>query len=300
MKHRTKTLRAPAKINWVLDLLGIRNDGYTEVATILQTVSLHDEVAVSIEEGSEGRIALEIDGPKPCPDEDNLVVRAARSYFALTGGRMNLRIRLKKNIPTGAGLGGGSSDAAAVLRALAEFFPESLKDSDLVNLAANLGADVPFFLTGGLALGTGRGDRIESLPETAPKFIVLVMPKAHLSTKEVFAIARKRLTPRGGSPNIHRFLGYLRSGEGGSPPSWNALQDAALSLCPEIATWILRLEKAGGRASMTGSGAAVFGVFEDEENATKAYDGLFDGLEAEGARAWRVVTTTRREYESSA
>lgn len=268
-----------AKINLALDLLHERPDGYTEIATVFQTVGLADLLDIELWRAGDG-VELEVRGPRPCPDEENLALRAARSFVQRFGSPGRLLIRLEKRIPSGAGLGGGSADAGAVLRALAGMAPGA-SGTGLAELAGRLGADVPYFLTGGLALGRGRGERLELLPDLPRRPVVLVQWGKPLNTGQVYAAARARLTPRPVAPNISRFLRHLRETPQDLPPLGNALLEAAASLEPRILRSLELIERFGGRAGMTGSGSCVFGLFTGEQAALEGTERLV--REAPGA-----------------
>lgn len=288
MSAATTSLEAPAKINLVLELMGPRPDGYTEIQTIFQTLDLVDLVEVT-RLGAGGGLRLAVSEGLGCPPEENLVWRAARSFLDRAGLGEGLAIRLEKRIPHGAGLGGGSSDAAALLRALDELFPGALPREGLSSIAAGLGADVPYFLEGGLALGTGRGDRLRPLPELPPLWLVLAREGGPLSTAEVYRKAREGLTRRDEAPNIRRFFCHLREAGDAAPPVWNDLQAAAVALRPVIGDLIEHLEGHGGQAAMTGSGSAVFAIFPDERGARMAAG----DTKRRWPEAWVEVTRTR-------
>ena len=266
---RRTVLAAHAKVNLVLDVLGPRADGYTEIATVFQTVGLADGIEVAVDPLAVGQ-RLVVRGEEPCPPEQNLALRAARACverFGVVGG---VTVTLEKHIPAGAGLGGGSSDAAAVLRGLDVLTGHRVNAAELTRCAAALGADVPYFLTGGLALGRGRGDEIEPLPDLPVWPIVLARAGRPLATSEVFNLARRRLTAQGDAPNILRFQRHLRDTPLELPPVANGLLPAARSLEPLIPLVLEALQRAGGRASMTGSGSTVFGLFAEEGTAREA------------------------------
>jgi len=176
-------VRAPAKINWTLEVLGKRPDGYHEVRTVLQTIELCDTITLTPADA----IELEITGDRASlaeeSIEDNLAYRAAallKKRCSYAGGA---HIDLEKRIPVAAGLGGGSSDAAAVLRGLRALWQLDISDSDLSGIAAELGSDVPFFVRGGTARATGRGERIEALPDTAGQMLVIAWPERRTANK---------------------------------------------------------------------------------------------------------------------
>ncbi len=266
----TVRVAARAKLNLVLDLLGPRPDGYTEIATVFQEVDLADDVEVRVDAGGTG-IALETaGGDEPCPPEQNLGWRAAALYAERFGAPGRVEIRITKRIPAGAGLGGGSSDAAAVLRALSRLSARPPEPAALAAAAARLGADVPYFLLGGTAVGRGRGDELEALPDAPSWPCVLARDGRPLATADVYNAARAGLTPRGDAPNIRKFLRHLRERPDTIPPLGNDLLPAAARLEPAIPVLIRTLEEAGGHASMTGSGSTVFALFSSAGPAAAA------------------------------
>ena len=168
--------RAPAKINWTLEVLGKREDGYHEVRTELQTIDLCDTVMLTHADSIELEITGDCAALADEPVEDNLAYRAAALLMDRCGYAGGVRIALEKRIPVAAGLGGGSSDAAAVLRGLRALWQLDLTDDDLIRTAADLGSDVPFFVFGGRARATGRGEQIQPLPDAPPQEIVIGVP----------------------------------------------------------------------------------------------------------------------------
>jgi 4-diphosphocytidyl-2-C-methyl-D-erythritol kinase len=174
----TRRLRvlAPAKINWALEVLRIRPDGYHEIRSILQTIDLHDVITLTEAHG----VTLSISGEAGMlgdePVEANLAYRAAVSFQRRAGASRGVHISLEKHVPVAAGLGGGSSDAAAVLRGLNVLWDVRQPDANLVEIAGEIGSDPPFFVVGGTAMATGRGDRVESLPDAIAPAIVLATP----------------------------------------------------------------------------------------------------------------------------
>ena len=171
-------LIAPAKINWTLEALRIRPDGYHEIRSILQTIALHDSVTLTDADD----ISLEIEGAPvlaEAPPETNLAYRAAAVMRERMGRRPGVRIRLEKRIPVAAGLGGGSSDAAAVLRGLNELWSARQTESNLAELAGEIGSDPPFFVVGGTAAVSGRGEAVEPLPDALASDIILAIPREH-------------------------------------------------------------------------------------------------------------------------
>ncbi len=182
------TVHAHAKINLTLDVLGKRPDGYHALASVMTTISLAD--AITLHPAMDGAISLECNVPELCGD-DNLVVRAARLVRRVTGCDQGVHIALRKHVPAQGGLGGGSSDAAAVLLGLNQWWDLALSQEQLIDLAAELGSDVPFFIIGGTALIEGRGEIVTPLPPIAPLWLVIVKPPVSISTAAVF----RRLAP---------------------------------------------------------------------------------------------------------
>ena len=254
-------VRAFAKINLSLRVLGQRADGYHELQTIFQSIALHDTLTIR---AARGPFRLTCDDPG-CPSGGtNLIWRAAERLWAVSGRRGDARdvaIDLVKRIPRQAGLGGGSSDAAAALRALGRLW--RVDEARLRATAAELGADVPFFLEGGTALGLERGDRLFPLIDYPAAWVLLVLPSFGVSTKEAFGWWDASRDAAVGRP----FQGRHRRGapERGALQMFelvNDLEAPVASHHPQIARLVRALRKAGAsHAAMTGSGSAVFGLF---------------------------------------
>ena len=285
---------AHAKINLTLRVLGVRSDGYHALRTTFQTLALHDTLTFRFERGP---FVLEATDPS-CPvDETNLVWRAAERIWKAAGRRgapHGVRIRLTKRIPVQAGLGGGSSDAATALRVLAEGWRAALAPGRLHEIAASLGADVPFFLRGGTALGLERGDLIYQLPDLPAIWVTVVVPPFGVSTVDAYRWwdrehgggTRKRLRPRRHARNAGEgpLAGWLPERE-----LTNDLQGPVGAHHPEIGRLIAALRRAGAAyAAMSGSGSAVFGLFAGRRAAVAAARALDRG----GRRT--LVTRTRR------
>lgn len=263
----TLHLRAPAKINPVLEVLGKRPDGFHELALVFQAVDLYDEIQMD-KDGS--GIRLEVEGAALPADDSNLVMKAARLFSQeAMGGKTSVHIRLKKNIPMAAGLGGGSSDAAATLLGLDELFKTGWGAKKLQPLAAQLGSDVAFFLTGGTALGTGRGEIIEPWESPAEWSLVLVKPSEGLSTPSVYQ-SGKALFTSGEKAKAFRAAAQMEDLGWIGRSLFNGLEPAALFLLPAIDGIRQALLKAGSLGTLVcGSGPTVFGVARDPEHANK-------------------------------
>jgi 4-diphosphocytidyl-2-C-methyl-D-erythritol kinase len=252
-------LKAPAKINLYLEVGHRRSDGYHRVRTVLQAVEWFDLVELEVRPGAT-RILLEVEGEAP-PGKDNICHRAAALFLEASGIEAEVRIRLTKRIPVAAGLGGGSSDAAAVLRGLAHLTGSGLGGGDLFRLASRLGSDVPFFLLGGTAVGEGRGEEVTPAVQAPPLPVVLANPGKGLSTAEVYR--RFDLLPPGKPPQggPRPLLESLATGEvaGVAPRLYNALQEAACALLPEISDLLEAGRRAGALGVLvSGSGPTVF------------------------------------------
>jgi 4-diphosphocytidyl-2-C-methyl-D-erythritol kinase len=245
-------VEAPAKLNLFLEVLGRREDGYHEIDTVMQTISLCDRLTLE----PCGRMELEVEGDAPA-DRSNLAWRAAEALG------VSLRIRLEKRIPAGAGLGGGSSDAAAVLLAGNRLLDLGLRAEELARRAQALGADVPFFLKGGLARCRGIGERVDPVSPAPRNRFLIVAPERKSSTAAVYGAFRPPLTQ---NPQIATvFLQKYCVGEGpGHSPCFNRLQAVAEGLDPALRKIRQAAEaEYGATFTMTGSGAAYFAVLEE-------------------------------------
>jgi 4-diphosphocytidyl-2-C-methyl-D-erythritol kinase len=273
MTARRLVVPAPAKVNRFLHVTGRRADGYHTLESLFTLVDLADTIALTVR--GDGAIVRDLDVPG-VPADDDLAVRAARALRKATGCTFGVSIALTKAIPLGAGLGGGSSDAASVLLALNRLWSLSLSRDALVGIGASLGADVPFFVFGETALARGIGERLTAM--TAPAaHLVLAFPAAHVATAAIFAAPElTRSTP---SAKIDVFSeSYGR----------NDLSGAACARHPEVAEALAALTRLSPQARMTGSGACVFAPFARERDARAAAEALPPGL------AVRVVRTLAR------
>jgi 4-diphosphocytidyl-2-C-methyl-D-erythritol kinase len=283
--------RAHAKVNLDLRVLGTRADGYHELRTVFQTIELHDTIVTADRPGS---FTLKCRTASIPLDETNLVWRAAAALWTALGRPgppIDTQITIEKHIPVAAGLGGGSADAAAALVALARLWggaPLSL----LREIATGIGADVPFFLSGGTALGLGRGEEIYPLVDLPTHWVVLVRPPFGVSTAEAYSWYDE---DRGAGLREPRDLQIL-------PVPWptraaqmiNDLEPPVVRRHPEIGTLRTALRDAGAlAAAMSGSGSAVFGLFRTQAVAARAVRPLSRG----GARALLTRTLSRAEYE---
>jgi len=256
-------VRAYAKINLGLEVLGKRSDGYHELRTLFQTIGLHDDLEFH-PQGKE--ILLQGSDPSIRWDETNLIHRAARALRERFPIREGIRIKVNKRIPAGKGLGGGSSNAAASLMALNRLWKLGAEKEVLVEIGGRLGADVPFFFFGGLCLGEGIGDRLSPLKDLDRRPCLLVFPSVAVSTAAVYERVGPSLTSEGKDSKIIRFLD---SGDPGCLE--NDLEKIVLSVHPQIKAIKRLLQEQGSALSMvSGSGSAVFGLFRTMERAREA------------------------------
>ena len=260
---------APAKINVGLEILGPRADGYHELRTIFQAVSLCDRIALQ-----RARSGVSVNCPTlPDLGEANLAHRAASLYLEKTGAHGGVRIDLEKRIPAGGGLGGGSSDAAAVLLGCCRLFGVYPEPGSLREWAAALGSDVPFFIEGGSAIGSGRGEILERLAPFSGTVVALVnIPTAGLSTAAVYrGLRRERLTAR--TRKLTMLLACWQGGDlrGLAKRLFNDLEMPAFVLAPGLADVKQALCAAGAQgALLCGSGSSVFGLFGSDVDAERA------------------------------
>jgi 4-diphosphocytidyl-2-C-methyl-D-erythritol kinase len=267
-----------AKINLRLDVLGKRADGFHELRTIFQTISLHDELRLRASRS--GGVTLTIEGNQPLsaePVEKNLVYRAVdalRRELRIRGG---VELQLKKTIPAGRGLGGGSSDAAAALLGYLRLTRKKLAAARLMEMAAFLGADVPFFLLGGRALGINKGDEIYPLPDIPKLHVLVVSPKEiHVPTPDAYRwlMAKAlRLTKSAVNPKLWEFCALCWSAQGSGLS--NDFEAPVFRRHPRLDR-IKRelLQRGAAEASLAGSGSAVFGVFPSPAMARRAAVGF--------------------------
>ena len=270
---------AAAKINLDLRVLGRRSDGYHEVRTLLQTIDLADEIRAA--EAPSDFLDLRVEPAGAVSSgSDNLMIRAAEALQRHTGVEAGARLELVKRIPIGAGLGGGSADAAATLVILDVLWGLNLERSEMHALAADLGSDVPFFLTGGLALATGRGEVIRPLPDLVDSCVVVCTPPVQVATADVYDLfaTGSWLTSPGPKANVEAFAAGLDRA-GTIEPPWqelgNDLEPVVAEKWPEVGRAVTALKAMGPLcATVTGSGAAAFAVFPDLEAAGNGPDGL--------------------------
>jgi len=303
--YSSLSLKAPAKINWFLNIIGLRDDGFHEIRTLMQKISLCDMLTFAPSKDIVVRTDAGI------PFEQNLVYKAAMLLKGIYGVDRGADIQLEKNIPAGAGLGGGSSDAAAALRGLNKLWELGLSTEELCKAAAQLGSDVPFFLHGPLCLAGGRGEKVTPCNAGAAVSILLVKPHFNISTAWAYGEYKKRIHnaehgARTTSPlserewpdlprksgtsfeltkktskvdNIRLLIHRLESLEFREIKDIlsNDLESVAIKSFPVIAEIKKRLVEHGSEFSlMSGSGSTVFGVFNSSEKAERAAEGFKD------------------------
>ena len=281
---RTSQQTAYAKINLSLDILGQREDGYHLVRMVMQTIDLSDDLIFETQDRdcSPMEITLETDsGEIPC-GEDNLIVRAVRSMEKEFGISGELKITLRKRIPVAAGMAGGSTDAAAALRAVRDLFVPNVSDKELQRIGAKLGADIPYCITGGTQLSEGIGEILTKLPGAPACGLVIVKPPVGVSTGEVY----RRYDSLGtdiAHPDIDAQIDAIARGDlrGMAAQCVNVLEEVTGAMYPEIGEIERFLMGEGAVVSrMSGSGPTVFAIFTDEEgarNAAAAFEAKYSG-----------------------
>jgi len=285
---RRARLRALAKINLELRVLGQRPDGYHELRTIFHTISLADSIDIAFTPGR--RTAIELDDELHL--SDNLVTRAASAVLDAMRTTGRVEMRLRKRIPIGAGLGGGSSDAAAVLLALPALAGRRLEMERLSELGGQLGSDVPFFLLGGAAAGMGRGTELMPLPDEKSWKGILVSPGIHVSTAEAYCLLNSRLTSESQQNKIVAFQSRVWSG-GVSRAACNDFETVVTERFGIVGAIKKRLLRAGASmALMTGSGSAVYGIFP----ASTQLSGVFRLFRRE--KVFRFSLVSRARYRA--
>ncbi len=261
---------APAKINLGLEILDKRPDGYHNVDMIMQSVSLYDILNVSASKS--GLIDIKSDVDFGCRLEDNIMYKAAECFFEFTGVKnLGVSIEIQKNIPSCAGLAGGSSDGAAVIVALNEIFDVNLSQKEMMKIGEKIGSDVPFCITGGAARATGRGTDLESIKSLAKYYLVISKPNINISTR--FAYEKSENVKEKNILEIERLTFALKSGDLSEICAnlFNRFEDVVHN--SEIYLLKSKIMKLGAKGSlMTGSGSAVFGIFEDYESARSCYE----------------------------
>ncbi|MDN4527439.1 4-(cytidine 5'-diphospho)-2-C-methyl-D-erythritol kinase [Fictibacillus fluitans] len=272
MNDKKISIKAPAKINLSLDVLGKRKDGYHEVKMIMTTVDLADRVELTLLE--ENKITIESTGGFVPLDQRNLAYQAAMLLKETFGVKKGVGIHISKNIPVAAGLAGGSSDAAATLKGLNELWELGLSIDEVAVLGAKIGSDVSFCVYGGTAIATGRGEHIEHIKPPPPCWVLLAKPPIGVSTAEVY---RKLDVQNIEHPDIDAMVRAIDTYDYEAVCSQlgNVLETVTLPLYPEVKQIKDQMSRLGADGVlMSGSGPTVFGLFQHESRVNRVYNGL--------------------------
>ena len=270
--------KAYAKINLYLDVVSKRDDGFHDVRTVMHSVTLCDDVTVLYMPSEKTSIKVSVSGNRHIPnDSRNLVYRAASLYLERAGVTASVTVKLIKRIPVAAGLAGGSSDAAATLRALNRINGKRFSDRALAELAAEIGSDVPYCLTGGTALCEGRGELVSRLKDQMLGYFVIAVANEHISTPSAYADLDKIFSDfdgsiaTGGDAALPELMSALDRGSLCASGLFNVFERSVLISCPGASMLKRRLTDLGASASlMSGSGPSVFGVFDTLDAAERA------------------------------
>jgi 4-diphosphocytidyl-2-C-methyl-D-erythritol kinase len=290
---RSTQIRALAKINLGLRILGRRPDGYHEIRTVYQAISLADRLEVSLA-SRPGGIEVEVDAPDVPGGPTNLVYKAGRRWREARSTRRGIRVAIQKTIPAGSGLGGASSDAAAALVALERLMGDRLSLAARLEIAAGLGSDVPFFLFGGRALGCGHGEEVYPLPDLPPRYCLVVFPCFSQSTREAYGAVDSQLT--GGRPgrNIYSFGKWPQFFWEDWEAAENDFEAVVFAKWPELSRLRRQLLRAGAEmASLTGSGTALYAIFSSARKLASARR-----LLPRGWRSFAERTLSRSEFQA--
>lgn len=258
--------KAYAKINLSLDILRKRKDGYHELKMIMQTVSLYDEIYIE----KSDTISIECNKDDIPLNNKNLAWKAADAFFNYTSINSGCKIKLIKHIPDGAGLGGGSSDAATVLLALNEIYNTNITNEELINIAVKIGADVPFFILKGTYLAEGIGEKLTKIENNTDPYILIHKPSFSISTK--WAYENLKLDNKN-NYNVDKIVENLKDKNYNFKDIFNYLEDVSVSKYPQINDIKNKMKYYGATAAlMSGSGSSVFGIFTDKNAAQTAFE----------------------------
>ncbi|MBQ8174965.1 MAG: 4-(cytidine 5'-diphospho)-2-C-methyl-D-erythritol kinase [Clostridia bacterium] len=290
---RRVTRHAYAKINLYLDILSRRADGFHDLLTVMHSLSLHDDVSVEIFPCGEKQISLRVYGARLPVDQKNLAYRAAEAFLAAIGQNARVHVNIRKKLPIAAGLAGGSSDAAATLRAIAELFGNPLSEDNMLALGAALGSDVPYCMVGGTQICRGRGELMQPLALSEPLYAVVATAHGErVSTPRAFAETDTYYNNFDGSvphgADFDRLCRALADGTLGENADclYNAFEPVVLPTCTGAADLRERMLALGAYAAhMSGSGPSVFGLF-------KTHDQTLDAARALGPFAY-VATSAK-------
>ena len=290
MAYQTICLRSFAKLNLGLHILGKRTDGFHEIRTVFQTITLHDRIEIT----RKTTPGISFDCLEPeLNTPNNLVRKAAEAFSEMQGEPFGIHVHLEKRIPIGSGLGGGSSNAAITVLGLERLFEKRLSRDQRFEIGGRLGSDVPFFFIGGTALGLGRGSEVYPLQERVEKHVLVLIPPFPVSTINAYSRASLALTRRMNASNIAVFCSdYQESLEDGRLPE-NDFEKTVLEDREELRELRKDLIRSGaGVSGLTGSGAALFGFYDSEEAIERAQR----FFSAEKTRVIRTQTLGRDQY----
>jgi len=289
-------VKAFAKINWILRVLGKRSDGYHEIDTVFQTISLHDDLTFALRK--DNRIVLHSDAPDVPHDDTNLISRAAYALRDFAGVDFGVDVHLVKRIPAQGGLGGASSNAAVTLLALNHLWRLELQIDQLENIGRRLGSDVPFFFTGGTARATGTGTTILPLGDTAKRHLLIVTPQVRVSTPNAYrALRAPSLTTKGSASILSSSFAEPTSNDLDQWALNNDFEGVIFEIEPEIRRVKTALLDAGALGGLlAGSGSSVFGIFASKDARERA---LADLKLEDGWRVFSGETFSRNEYFES-
>ena len=265
-------LLAPAKINLHLEVLRRRKDGYHDIVSLFQAVSLYDEIELR---SLKKKNAYRLEGDISIPAEDNIITKAVELFRQESGNYSGIEIGVQKHIPVGAGLGGGSSDAAAVLIGLDRFFSVGLSTPQLLHLAERLGSDVPFFLRSAAALVQGRGEMVTPIEARSDYFLVLIFPGFAIESREAYRwLDEARDSTGRESPGISRIDVLKKEYQNGAIDRWtffNSFQGVVASRFPAVKHTITALYRCGALYScLSGSGSSLYGLYASDKEAASA------------------------------
>lgn len=271
IKTKSIKVKCKAKINLAIDVIGKRPDGYHDVRMVMQQVDIWDTILISLRD--DGKIKLTCDKKELVCDETNLAYRAAKAYFEAIELNSGCDIFIEKRIPMGAGMAGGSADAAGVIKGLNTIFSDKLSLDKMLEIGGRLGADVPFCIMGGCVLAEGIGTILTPLPDPPKVYYVIAKPRQSVSTKWVYEHLDFTNKPK--NLNIDKLVEAIQSEDLKSmyENMGNVLENATIPICPDVKLYKDKfIELGSGLSMMSGSGSAVFGMFEDKTAARWAYD----------------------------
>jgi 4-diphosphocytidyl-2-C-methyl-D-erythritol kinase len=296
---RTARIKSLAKINLDLRVLAKRPDGFHDLRTVFQTISLADEIDIKFEPAR--RRSVTIEDPLAIPD--NLIARAAHAVLDEIKIAARVTFRLEKHIPMGGGLGGGSSNAAAILLSLPVLAGKIVSMERLLHIAHDLGSDVPFFLRGGTQLGLGRGGTLYAQADVHLKPILLVTPDIHVSTGPAYAALGRGLTFTGSSSSINNFQAFVRALNEGrdavaaSGFSANDFEAVVFKQYPQLKKIAARLRTRSASVRMSGSGSTIFALFESEQDCEDALANLSKDRVLKGCGVIKAELVSGRGYQ---